>query len=299
MKRLLLLSLLFVLLPAANGHRLFGNIGAPVIVIDDNALMQVNVVVQTLTPNHSTSGRTPAIPSLTAKTLVLIAVGQSIGANTLPTNHTPTNASAVLNASIYGGIWLATDPLLGTPGVSGGNYNTYLADKLVTDGKFAQVIIVPVSVGDATVLDWSPTGNLHARARAACLMTLQWAGNSHFSYAMIFDDGQSDGGTVNGVTPGTTAVQWETRYAAFWSAMSGYGCPYDTFVPLDTLLSGSTSATIRTAQGAVVDGVHTFAGPDIDSFTGANRNMSSDPHLSDLGGSNVANAFATILENHY
>jgi hypothetical protein len=38
---------------------------------------------------------------------------------------------------------------------------------------------------------------------------LEWIGNANLKFGIIYDLGQSDGGTVNGVTLGTTSQQWQ------------------------------------------------------------------------------------------
>lgn len=306
MKRFLFaLALLLVVLPA---HAQLVGFGSPTLAtqstISDLVTMQVNIVVSTGTvPNTSIVGKTAASPNLSLNTLVLFVQGDSIAANSLPTPHTPTNTTSVLQLNIYdSSTYQAKDPLLGTSAIAGGNYLTYLADRLVTDGKFAQVILVPIDIGGTTSLDWTPAGMVHQRSRVACWLVRGkgWIGHANLKFGMIYGTGVNDGGTVNGVTPGTTQAQWQARYAAWRAAMVGYGCDFDTFVPINTRLTNVVNTSIQAAQAAVVDNVRTFAGPNTDTLTATGSNLQADnTHLSDAGGSNNANLWATTIEAHY
>ncbi|MDB5584809.1 MAG: hypothetical protein JWR80_9985 [Bradyrhizobium sp.] len=280
----------------------YAGFGAPSLTtqttLTDNVVMQSGIAVSTGTPAFtSTAGKTSVpSPTLPATTLVLIVAGDSIAANSLPTPRTPTNTTAVLQLNIYDNtVYQAKDPLLGASGLTGGNYATYLADKLVTDAKFAQVILVPVDIGGTTSFDWSPDGLLHQRARVACWLIRGkgWLTNSNLRFGTIYNLG------VNEAPLGTTSAQFQARYNAWLAAMVAYGCDFDTFVPVNTRLSNVTNATIAGAQAAVVGG-KTYAGPNTDTLTATGSNLQADnTHLSDAGGSNNANLWATIIEAHY
>lgn len=280
----------------------FAGFGAPSLAtqttLTDAVTMQSGIIVSTGTPAFtSTAGKTSVpSPTLPASTLVLGLFGDSIGGNSLPTPRTPTNTTAVLQLNVYDStVYQAKDPLLGTSGLTGGNYATYLADKLVTDGKFGQVILVPTNIGGTTALDWNPSGLLHQRARVACwaIRAKGWASNANVKFGMIYNTG------VNDPPLSTTSQQWQDRYNAWHTAMVDYGCDFDVFVPVNTRLSNVTNATIAGAQAAVITG-KTYAGPNIDTLTATGSNLQADnTHLSDAGGSNLANSFATIIEAHY
>jgi hypothetical protein len=239
------------------------------------------------------AGYTPVSGTITGSTFVLVAIGQSIGTNRAPTPYTPVNA-LVQNLNPYDGlIYTAKDPLLG-PNNTGGNYNTRLADKLITDGKFPRVIIVPVPIGGTSVLDWTPAGVMNQRLRAACLWirSYGWIGNANVKFGVIYDQGQAD------VTLGTGSALWQSRYAQVKASFVALGCYFDWFVPIDTMITNVTDPTIQAAQAAVVGG-RTFAAWNTDSLTGGTNRQADGIHLSDVGSASNAALAATIIEAHY
>lgn len=269
--------------------------------ITDIIMMQAYDVPSIAQPNSSISGKTSVCTApctISTNTFVWISVGQSINSNSVPTPRTPVNATVVQQVNLYDStVYRAVDPLVGTGFTSGGNYNTYLGDKLVADGKFARVILFPIALGGSTALDWSPSGVLNQRARVACwtIRRMGWIGNVNVKFGIGYDDGQTDANIV-----GTSQANWQARYQAFRDSMTGYGCNFDTFVAISTRQSNATNATIQAAQAAVVDGVKTFTGANTDGLTATGSNLQGDgTHLSDAGASNNANLWATIIEAHY
>lgn len=238
------------------------------------------------------TGLTAKSSTISTKTLVLIAAGQSIGANSAPTPFMPVNSTVDMLNPYDGLVWGAKDPLLGATG-SGGNYTTRLADKLVTDGKFARVIIVSITSGGTSAFDWSTNGVQNQRLRVACnlIKSLGWIGNANASFGIIYDQGQQDASIA------TAAATWENEFANIKASIEGLGCSIPWFVPTDTMLTNVTNATIQGAQAAVVAS-SVYAGPNTDGLTGANR-QADGTHLSDLGAAANAGLWASVIEAHY
>ncbi len=292
---------LCLLLLAASAHgqgRGFGAAGtATRYTVTDTVTSQLGYDVSVLAPNKSTAGKTPSISAtISSSTFVMIGVGDSLQTNISATTYTPSNVAAVQNLNLYDGlIYKGIDPLISTP-LAGGNYLTRTADKLVSDGKFARVVIIPLALGGSTSLDWSTAGVHHQRARVACWMVRDfgWIGNASVKFGIVYGVGTND------QTAGSTSQQIQDRYNSFRTAMTGHGCDFDTFVHTQSRLASVTSATVTGAQAAVVDSVRTFTGVNIDTLTGVGANSTDGTHLDTATGSAAGgNALATLIEAHY
>lgn len=241
-----------------------------------------------------TTGKTVVSSSITGgeATLVLLALGQSLTTNATPTPFTPTSPK-VHNLNIYDGItYRAVDPLLGTAG-TGGNYLSRLGDKLISDGSFARVILVPAAIGGTYIHDWIPSGLFDHRARVALkrIRAQGWVGNADVTFRVLWEQGQGD--TAAGI--GTLQAIWQARFQQIVGTINGFGLgtPQIT-VPKDTMVANVIDATIRAAQAAVVDNVQVFAGPDFDTLTGV-TNRSDGTHPSDTGADN----FASLIQPYF
>lgn len=239
-----------------------------------------------------TSGKVSVSSAISGKTLVLLVVGQSICASSTPTAYTPSNANAHALNIADGVVYKATDPLLGTTGMTastfGGSYLSRLANKIITDGKFPRVILVPVCIGGTAIADWTPAGIWNGRLRVALLRirSMGWVGDPNVTFRMIWDQGQGDIG-------GTTQAAWQSSFQQVVATINGMGVgrPDKIVVPQDTWNGSTSNAIIRAAQAGVVDNVQIFLGGDFDTLTGANR-APDNLHLSDAG----AAAAAAIIE---
>lgn len=241
----------------------------------------------------SEAGLTLKSSAISTDTLVLFVAGQSLVANTAPTVFTPVNSNVDMLSIYTGNVLGAKDPLIGAA-AGGGNYITRLADKLVTDGKFARVIIVALAPGGVEAFDWSTSGVLNQRLRVACRWAHQhgWVGNANAQFGVIFQLGQQD------AIVGTSSATWQAHFANIKASVDGLGCSgWKWFVPQDTMLGGATNSTIRAAQSAVVGG-DVIAGWDMDSLTGTNRQV-DNTHLSDAGSAAAALLGATVIEANY
>lgn len=227
-------------------------------------------------------------------TLVLMCFGQSIAASSAPTAYTPSNAK-VHQLNIYDGLtYQAADPMMGLSGKAGGgfggSYLSRLGDKIIGDGKKSRVILVPISIGGTTINEWA-TGNLAHRLDVALLhlRAQQWIGNPDASLKVMLDIGQTDGAN------GTTQSAWLASFAKAVNRINklGIGSP-PIYVAQSTYQLSAANSTIRAAQAAVVDNVQVFAGPDLDTLTGADR-QADGTHLSDAGADAAATLWRPIV----
>ena len=257
--------------PPSNVYALFDNLGAM---------------------NTSTAGKTSvATPTFTAGDAVFLILGQSLCVNVGPTPYTVTHTGSVLQLDIYNGIFYqANDPLIGT-GQTGGSWMSRLGDKLITDGKYTRVILVPACTGSTAVLDWSPSGILGHRTMVAFKRIRQ---SGLPLTGVLWEQGQQD------VTNGTSSATWQARFAQVRGIAIGLGYNVDWLVAVDTMTSGATSATIQAAQAAVVDGVHVFAGPNVDTGVPDPASRQADhTHPNDAGEANLRDIWAAVIEAHF
>src|SRR5437868_5276157 len=115
-----------------------------------------------LARNIDTSGRTPVQSALVAgeRTLLLVIIGQSMGANNTTTLYAATNARAHCLNPNDGAIYPLADPVLGASGTLGG-FSGRLADKLIESGVFDRVIIVNLSVNATAIAEWATGGAMN------------------------------------------------------------------------------------------------------------------------------------------
>lgn len=216
---------------------------------------------------------------------VYVTVGQSLVCNYNGTAYTA--GSTVSNFNTFDGRFYAcVDPLLGCGGngtvdvASGvGNQAGRIADALIAAGEHTSVIVAPVGVGGTEMARWADVNDLFPRFRV-CLLRLREHGRE--PTAILFELGQEDAGL------GTSQAAWEASFSTFRSAVRALGCNAPIIVAKCTWRPSTSNTTIRAAQTAVVNsGLGVYAGPDIDTLTGANR-ISGSPHLSATGAAAAA-----------
>lgn len=244
---------------------------------------------------RNTNGRTTRSPAINSsdKTLVLIAAGQSLLSDVVPTLITPTNASVIDNLNVYdGALYDVAGALLGTtyaitqaPTLGPGNVLVKVADLLISNGKFDRVVLVPVSIGGTPISDWG--SGIHSNRFTVAMLRLASIGivpgMTGVTFANLFAQGHQD------YAIGTSQAAWEASFGEYAANVAATDFDGRIFVCSESA-SGQTSNAIRSAQAAVRDSVTIFDGGDIDSSTIA---TSDGTHPSDAG----ASTMATIIYN--
>lgn len=235
------------------------------------------------------TGRTTESAALAGgqTTGVFVVVGQSLLANHAASGATNFDPGAALVQQINptdGLCYRIKDPILGCSGTSP-SMVARIADRLVVDGVYQRTIMIPVAWGGSAISFWGSTGNLNHRLRVAILRARQ---NGYPITGFLWEQGQSDSGT--------TKAAWKASFNTLVDTALGMGVSSPWFIAKCTFDSGAVNTTIQDAQtelwGTTYRGVNLYAGPDIDSLTGAsNRGLSgNDAHLTDVG-----NAAAAVL----
>lgn len=231
-----------------------------------------------------TGARTTSTPRLAGgeKTGVFIVAGQSNAQNIAAGAYAPANGAKIDNLNLYdGGTYRALEPLLGADtstaaGFGPGNMFLRVADKLISAGIFARVILATVAKGGTTIAEWDAT--LHRRILVA---HRRLAAVGLAPTAVLWQQGESD----------TNAGTTQSAYTASAQSMinkvrAEMGTTVPWFLAYSTYYNGVTSPGIREAVAALIAAnPNVYAGADTDTLTGTavNRNAADGVHLTAAG----------------
>lgn len=248
----------------------------PYFVTETQGYDNSNVATKTQIDSRAATG---------SKHLVLLTFGQSNSVNVAATAFTAVNDKIYQVNLLNGGMYLATDPLLGvTTGAGPGNYALRLADKFRTAAIADRVTILPFAASGASAADWAVGGKYNHRIGVA---SRRLAAVGLTASALLWQQGETD----------TTLATSQVSYAAsltsiiatvrtFWSSS------VPMFVAKTSYTNGTTSANVTNAQVAAVDHPNgIWAGPDTDSLNATNRGA-DNLHWNDTG----SDAFATLTK---
>ncbi len=231
--------------------------------------------------------------------LVLIVAGQSNAANVSPSAYSPVNGSAISQLNVLdGALYTAADPLLGTStgGAFIGNPGFVLADSLISAGKFARVIVVPIALGATTIADWNNgflTDHITITMRRIAARGIVAGGN--VTFALVWGHGETDcgaGTSQAAYTTGLNGVITKSRTAGFAGRF---------FVASQSLNLGVTCSNITNAQAAVIDhGLSIWAGPNADLLVsttcgGLQCRIGDNTHFTNAGAASYAGMWVTAM----
>jgi hypothetical protein len=219
-----------------------------------------------------------------ARVLCLGCAGQSNIANTAQNSYATTNPSKVLNLNIWdGGLYQGQNPFLGASNGTGTSWLGRLGDKLIATGLWDYVILVTIAMGATSIAEHAVGGPENLKYGAAFARAKEigkMIGDSIDIDAWLFMQGEADKDL------GTTQANWQAGFQSLRQSIRNRDDVAPIFVAKCTYINGAASPTIRAAQAAVINNTDTFAGPDTDTLTGANRWDTT--HLGDTGGDNAA-----------
>jgi hypothetical protein len=163
-----------------------------------------------------------------------------------------------------------------------------MADKLIADGKYTDVVPVPVGIGATLVHDWATNVTLFQRivvaARRAAALGLPVT-------AFLWMQGELD--AANGTSQASYAADLATLIAIPRSL--GFNSPW--LIGKCTWQAGAASAAVQAAQAGIVNGTNIFAGANTDTLTGTAVNRQADnTHLSDAGAIAGGSLWAAKIE---
>jgi hypothetical protein len=222
------------------------------------------------------------------RTAVIVFIGQSLSVNSvLPTGYVPLNAN-IDQLNIWDGkFYKAKDPLLGVNG-TGGSWLLRMADKLINDGVYDRVIMVPMGVGNTRVGQWSdPTLEPYLFNRINTVgLRMRDAGLP--CTAVMWGQGESD--TKANTSQASYAANLQKVIAEFNRAIPG--CP--VLVAKEAYYYGNTNAGILAAQASVVNNSTVFAGENVELIGSSGRY--DNTHLNAVGAEQRATLAVAALK---
>ncbi|MDO3431201.1 sialate O-acetylesterase [Rhizobium sp. CBN3] len=211
------------------------------------------------------------------RTAVIVFIGQSLSVNSVKWAYTPVNAD-IDQLNIWDGkLYKAKDPLLGINGGSngGGTWLLRMADKLISDGHYDRVIIVPMAVGNTNIGQWSDPNLAPYLFRRINTVGLRMRDAGLPCTAIMWGQGESD--TRDGTSQASYAASLQKVIAEFKRAIPG--CPM--LVAQESYIYGTTSPAILAAQASVVNNTTVFAGENVELIGPSGRY--DNTHLNDAG----------------
>ncbi|WP_210184857.1 sialate O-acetylesterase [Bradyrhizobium icense] len=223
-----------------------------------------------------------AITIANESTLIMFVAGQSLALSIITDTFTPTNGSKIDNYCWYDGKnYVAANPLIGAGGDEH-NFNLKIADGLISNGKFARVILVPVALSGVTIQYYVSDAykEIVAAAKKLAAQGITTA-TPNVKFLVKWNQGESD------TRDGTTQQQYTDRFSALYGLVSPHLPGAKWMVAKETRYIGTNSAAIQAAQMALVNGTTIFAGEDMDSIPDSSRNP-DQTHLNATGGNSAA-----------
>ena len=181
----------------------------------------------------------------TARTLILITMGQSLMANVHAIKapiYVPTNSSVIDNFNIYDGAAYAfvRAPALGCNGYFS-NVATRVADMLINKRVFDRVIVVPIAVGSTTIAEWT-TGDFAGRFPVA-MRRLAASGitpaTPGVTFAAVWGQGEAD------TRDGTSRAAYRGHLGRLIDTVFSSGFLGRLFINVESYYFGRTSSEIQ------------------------------------------------------
>lgn len=251
-------------------------------------------VINGATPVLDLTDRTEVPVGDLSNTAVIVFIGQSLSVNSIPAPYVPVNQS-IEQLNIYDGkLYKAKDPLLGI-NVSGGTvtdkrgtWMLRMADKLIDDGHFARVILVPMAVGNTRVGQWADPSQAPYLFNIINTVGLRLRDAGLPCTAIMWGQGESD--TAANTSQASYAGSLQKVIGEFKRAIPG--CPM--LVAQEAYYYGNTNAGILAAQASVVDNQTVFAGENVELIPPSGRY--DNTHLNEVGADQRATLAVAALK---
>jgi len=250
------------------------------------------------------TGYTLSDATISEKTLVVLVIGQSNGANDRPTKYTVANSTKLRMINPYNGsAYRLKDQQLGPNGANGNRY-TKVFDTVISNGTggFGSVIVQNISRSGSGSRLWrgyrlSPGTNFQnaqvavKRTRALGL----YVPNANVEHVVWINFGETD--KANSVT----TAEWIANVQDLRAGLLDVGLPASAkwFINKETYENSGTSTDVQNAQTGIIDNVTYFAGANCDQYTSATYRRGDGTHLTDTGHDTIAAAEVTALDAVY
>lgn len=208
-------------------------------------------------------GLTQVSPALVSNeaTAVLLLGGQSNMANYAQTSFTPVNAKVQVLNIYNGGVYqVGAGSLPGAGGILD-CWGKRLADKLISSGKYARVILVPIAISSTFFADWAVGGAMNPRIGVAAKRLASLG--LPLTY-ILWGQGESDNVGATSQASCTTSLN-----SIIATLQQNFGAT-PIRIASQSYYLGATAANVTNAQAAVLGGT-VLPGPNADSLTSGSR----------------------------
>jgi hypothetical protein len=223
-------------------------------------------------------------PPQTAGTAVILAIGQSNVANHAAARVVTRHPAAAFNY-FNGKCLVAASPLLGASGASG-EFLTLLADRLIEDDVYRNVIIVASGIGGMPIALWQRNGRLNDML----IRTLKDLAPGYTVTQVIWQQGESD------FLEATPAADYVASFRSLVDVLTENGINAPLYISVSTRCGPWTADNpIAAAQRSLIDNKRLFSGVDTDSLL-VQEDRYDDCHFSESGQRKTAAAYAEAIK---
>ena len=254
--------------------------------------------LQTLTSNQhdefvrmvSSSGKQEVVcPTQQKDTGVLLVIGQSNSANYAEKKYTTEFPDKVVNY-FNGHCYVASSPLLGASH-NQGEFITAMADKLIRNGTFQNVVVISSGIGGSPISRWEKDGDLNKMLLG---VVTQFA-SLYKATDIIWHQGEAD------FLLGTSKQEYYRAFHSLVDSLEGGGVRANIFIAIATKCGVNPSwkavNPVALGQAALVDSKQIFLGANTDALLEKqDRQIGDDCHFSESGQEKTANAFADSIK---
>ena len=230
-------------------------------------------------------------PQQTAKTGVLLTIGQSNSANYGEKKYTTQYPTKVFNY-FNGQCYVASSPLLGAQGLFG-EFTTLLADQLIDNGDYDAVIIVSSGIGGTPIKRWKLGGDLNTMLQAVLSDV-----NSKFKITeIIWHQGEAD------FAEKTSPENYTNSFLSLLKSIRQVNTKlppiyYAIATKCGDAPNWTTHNPIAKAQQKLANNKnHIYLGANTDNFLDEDR-VADHCHLSATGQLKTANYFAAAIHRN-
>jgi len=223
---------------------------------------------------------------LQGKVMVVLTFGQSQAANYGESRY--SSRENVYNFNFKDGkFYTAVDPLLGTSGNKGSVW-TRLGDKIIQQGLYDSVLLVPIAVGATTIDRWTPNGDLYYRLPQAINGLRQY--NLEITH-ILWHQGSADAWLHSQ----QAAEQYKANFMSIVNGIRGLDVNAPIYVAISTYSYGNSDSLLQQAQ-------RDLANPDLGIYPGPDGDVIpyrwDGVHFSNMGLDQLANGWLHCLV-HY
>ena len=230
-----------------------------------------------------------------SKTMVILAYGQGNAANGGEGKY--TSKHNVYN--VFGGkCYKADDPLLGATDNKGSVWGR-LADKMIENGMYENVVIKSIAVGGSPIICWSVNGTgigyggkLYGNYHSRILEANKELKSLGFSIThILWHQGESD------MKNGTTTAQYKESFLDMLDSIRKNGISAPIYVALASRYGRETSQEVINAQKQLSEEhVDIFQGPNTDIIDRLEERTEDGQRFTEIGLEKHANAWVESLK---